>query len=245
MVALAMALGSADGARGKAERIRELFSRIAPRYDLVNRLLSLGLDRLWRAEAAREALTGAPASVLDVATGTGDLAFALKRRAPGTSVTGIDFAEPMLTLAREKAVRGGLEVEFLLADGSALPFEEGRFGAVTVAYGLRNFADVGAGLAEFYRVLAPGGRLVVLEFTDPGPGPLGRLVSLYCRTVLPAVGGALSGRGDDYAYLPASIEAFASAPGLAEQICGAGFRNVRFRRQGPGISTLHLGDRPL
>ena len=245
MVALAMALGSANGVAGKGERIRELFSRIAPRYDLLNRLLSLGLDRRWRAEAARAALAAAPASVLDVATGTGDLAFALKRRARGTSVTGVDFAEPMLALAREKAARGELEVEFLLADGSALPFGEGRFEAVTIAYGLRNFADPGAGLAEFYRVLVPGGRLVVLEFTDPGPGPLGRLVNLYCRTVLPAIGAALSGRGDDYAYLPASIEAFASAQGLAEQICRAGFRNVRFRRQGPGISTLHLGDRPL
>ncbi|HZW28311.1 MAG TPA: class I SAM-dependent methyltransferase, partial [Trueperaceae bacterium] len=158
-----------DGAEG----VRDMFSRIAPTYDLLNTLLSLGLDERWRRDAAAAAVAGGARQVLDVATGTGKLAFAVKRACPRCGVTGVDFAAPTLELARAAADRRGLDVTFDVADGTALPFAGGTFDAVTIGYGLRNFTDVDAGLREFRRVLRPGGRLVVLEFPPPPRGPVG------------------------------------------------------------------------
>lgn len=218
-----------------------MFDGIAPRYDLLNALLSLGVDRAWRRQAVRAAVSGAPERILDVATGTADLALALARSRPDARVTGVDFAAGMLRVGREKAVRAGVEVSLEVADGTSLPYPDASFDAVTIAYGLRNFEDVDAGLVEFRRVLAPGGRLVVLEFPPPPEGPFGRLFRAYFTRVVPALGGLISGDPSAYAYLPASVLAFPEPEALARRLEAAGFEHVTWTPQTFGISALHVG----
>lgn len=221
-----------------------MFSEIAPTYDLLNGVLSLGVDRRWRGEAARAALSVVPpgGAVLDVATGTGDLALTLKGARPDARVVGVDFAEPMLELARAKAAKRHAEVRFLQADGTSLPFEAGSFDAVTIAYGLRNFADVGAGLREFRRVLRPAGRLVVLEFPPPPKGAFGALFRTYFTGVLPRIGRLVSGAKGAYSYLPESVLAFLTPEALRQGILEAGFAAVEYRLQTFGVSAVHVAD---
>ncbi len=219
-----------------------MFDSIAPRYDLVNRVLTLGIDGVWRAEAVRLATAGAPDRILDAATGTADLAVALKRSAPAADVVGIDFAERMLEVGRAKARRAGLDVRLDVGDALDLPYPDASFDAVTIAYGLRNFGDVGAGLREFRRVLRPGGRLVVLEFTPPRPGLLGRAMRFYTLRVVPWIGGWLSGRPGAYRYLNDSVMAFLAPDALADRLYGAGFDAVRYRVHETGISAVHVAD---
>lgn len=246
-----MTAGGATEARdthGKAERVRAMFSEIAPTYDLLNTVLSFGIDGRWRRQAARAALPGevlgraATPVVLDVATGTGNVVLALKRRCTRCTVVGVDFAEPMLERARVKAALAGVEATFEVADGSALPYPDGSFDAVTIAYGLRNFADPDAGLREFRRVLRPGGRLVVLEFPPPPRGWFGSVFRGYFTTFLPRVGGWISGKRSAYAYLPASVLAFFPPEDLAQRMRDAGFATVRYHLQSFGISALHVGE---
>ncbi len=231
---------------GRAERVRSMFSDIAPTYDLLNSLLSLGVDARWRERAAELALAGrgnAP-RVLDVATGTGNLAFAIKRRQRGSAVTGVDFAEPMLAVARSKAERAGLDVAFAVGDGTALPYPDASFDAVTIGYGLRNFADVDAGLGEFRRVLAPGGVVVVLEFPPPPSGLFGAAFAFYFRRVLPLIGGLVSGKRSAYTYLPESVVGFLEPAALAAKMREAGFVDVRHELQTFGVSAVHVGAVP-
>ncbi len=223
--------------------VRRMFSEIAPTYDLLNTALSLGLDSRWRHEAAAEAVARGPGRVLDVATGTGKLAFAVKRASQASEVTGVDFSAEMLEVARREAERAGHDVRFAVADGTALPFADGTFDAVTIAYGLHNFEDVDAGLTEFHRVLAPGGTAVVLEFPPPPGGVLGAAFRLYFERLLPLVGGLVSGRRGAYAYLPRSVNAFLDPERLAERMRAAGFTQVRYRMQTLGVSALHVGSR--
>jgi demethylmenaquinone methyltransferase/2-methoxy-6-polyprenyl-1,4-benzoquinol methylase len=223
-----------------------MFSEIAPTYDLLNRVLSLGVDQRWRAQAVRTVLQpfegAAQVSVLDVASGTGDLTLALKRARPDASVIGADFAEPMLALARRKAAQRGLDVSFVEADGTALPYPDAHFDAVTIAYGLRNFADPDAGLREFRRVLKPGGRLAVLEFPPPPKGPFGALFRFYFRRLLPRLGGLISGKRSAYAYLPESVFAFFEPAELEARMRAAGFATASHRLQTFGVSALHVAD---
>lgn len=233
---------------GKDERVRAMFSEIAPTYDLLNRVLSLGIDQRWRRQAARTVLQPFVArqhvSVLDVASGTGDLTLALKRRRPDAHVLGTDFAEPMLELARAKSEKAGLKVDFMPADGTNLPFDDAQFDAVTIAYGLRNFADPDKGLREFRRVLKPGGRLAVLEFPPPPKGAFGWLFRLYFRQFLPHLGGLMSGKRSAYAYLPESVFAFFEPAELEERLRAAGFGAVTHELQTFGVSALHVADVP-
>ena len=227
----------------KASAVRAMFAEIAPRYDLLNRLLSGGVDQRWRRLAVRLAVEKAPRRILDVATGTGDVALLLKQRAPEAEVVGADFTPEMLELARAKARRAGLELPFVEADALALPFADASFDALTVAFGFRNFADYTRGLAEFHRALAPGGRAVILEFPPPPEGALGRVYRFYFGRLLPWIGGVISGRPQAYRYLPESVERFPAPARLAAMMEEAGFR-VRYRLLTAGIAAVHVGDKP-
>lgn len=219
-----------------------MFSEIAPRYDLLNRLLSLGVDLSWRRRAVALALERRPRRILDLATGTGDLALLLKEGAPEAQVVGADFAPPMLALARRKAEVRGVEVDFLEADALALPFPDASFDAVTVAFGFRNFADYQRALQEIHRVLAPGGRLVLLEFPPPPKGVFGLVYRLYFGKILPFIGGLISGSFGAYRYLPESVEAFPPPEALKALMEGVGFR-VRYELLTFGVAAIHVGDK--
>ena len=228
---------------GKAVRVQGMFNEIAGRYDLLNRMLSLGLDRRWRREAVRLALAHAPGDILDVATGTGDLAFELKDRAATAAVTGLDFSASMLEQARRKAGARSADIRFLQGDAQALPFADDSFDALTIAYGLRNLAEPATGLREFHRVLRPGGRLVVLDFPPPPGGLWGALVKLYFRVVLPGIGGLVSGSRAAYTYLPESVEGFMTPRQLTAALIDAGFAGVAGRSQSFGLSAVHVADK--
>jgi demethylmenaquinone methyltransferase/2-methoxy-6-polyprenyl-1,4-benzoquinol methylase len=229
------------------ERIRDMFGRIARHYDLMNRLMTAGLDGRWRAAAAAEACLSPGEQALDVCCGTGDLAFALARRYPQAIVTGLDFAEPMLERAREKAARiaargaASPAPTFVAGDVLALPFPDDQFTAVSAAFGVRNVADLPGAFAEMVRVSRPGGRVICLEITTPPPGPGRRFHELWFDRTVPALGRVVAGDGSAYAYLPASVRAFPEADALAAIMTGAGLRQVRFRRFGMGIVALHCG----
>ncbi|WP_040683586.1 bifunctional demethylmenaquinone methyltransferase/2-methoxy-6-polyprenyl-1,4-benzoquinol methylase UbiE [Thermus igniterrae] len=225
----------------KAKQVQRMFSEIAPRYDLLNRLLSFGADLRWRKRAVALALERRPRRILDLATGTGDLALMLKRRAPEAEVVGVDFARPMLEIARKKAEALGLRVAFQEGDALALPFPHAHFDAITIAFGFRNFADYPKALAELRRVLAPGGRLVILEFPPPPRGVFGLVYRLYFGRVLPLVGGLVSGSFGAYRYLPESVEAFPSPEALKALMEAAGFR-VRYELLTFGVAAIHVGD---
>lgn len=219
-----------------------MFASIAPRYDLLNRVLSLGVDRAWRREAAREALALSPRRILDVATGTGDFALELKARAPQAEVVGSDFVPEMLEIAREKARGRHLDLRLEEGDALNLPYPDGSFDAVTCAFGFRNFADYARGLSELWRVLTPGGRLVILEFPPPRPGLFGALFRFYFRQILPRVGALVSGNAGAYTYLPESVLAFPDPGRLAGLMHATGFR-TRYRLLTFGIAAIHVGDR--
>lgn len=226
-------------------RIRGMFGTIAPRYDFLNHLLSLQIDRLWRRRVVARARAGQGQRVFDACTGTGDLAFALARS--GCEVVGGDFTPQMLVRAegkrRERGSRAG-RVRFLLADAMNLPFADGEFDAATVAFGIRNVEDVVGGLRELARIVKPGGRVLVLEFSRP-PGAIFRSLYLfYFRRLLPRVGAWFARRGGEaYRYLPDSVMGFPDPEELATLMRRAGLEEVRFERLTRGIATLHVGVR--
>ena len=228
----------------KRRYVREMFSAIAPRYDLLNHLLSLNVDRSWRRRAVDRLGWEARASgtFLDACAGTLDLAVELAGRpAFRGRVVGADFAAPMLRLGAGKA--GPRTVVAAAADALALPFAEGRFDGATVGFGVRNLDDLDAGLRELRRVLKPGARLVILEFTTPPRGPLRSLYLFYFRRFLPLVGRVVSGHPTAYAYLPASVETFPAPGDLVERMAGAGFRDAGFELVTGGIAAIHWGAR--
>lgn len=232
-----------DKTQAKARAVQQMFGEIAPRYDLLNRVLSAGVDRRWRLAAVKVALAKNPQRVLDLACGTGDMALWLKRLAPHAEVVGGDFAEPMLDIARLKAARAGLTVPFQQADALDLPFSSNRFDAITIAFGFRNFADYPKALQELYRVLNSGGRLCILEFPPPPKGGFGALYRFYFTKVLPLVGGIISGKPSAYQYLPESVERFPSPQALADLMRQAGFQKVQYQLFTGGIAALHVGEK--
>jgi demethylmenaquinone methyltransferase/2-methoxy-6-polyprenyl-1,4-benzoquinol methylase len=220
-----------------------MFGRIAPRYDLANHVLSLNLDRWWRAQTVkrvRHILERPGARALDLCCGTGDLLLALQAHSRG-NVMGSDFCHPMLLSAAAKTARRQRQCPLFEADALALPVADASLDLVTVAFGFRNLADYQAGLAEMYRVLKPSGVAAILEFTQPGNTAFGKLYGFYSRQVLPRIGAALSGSRDAYSYLPSSIEKFPSAEDLAARMRAAGFHAVEFLRMTGGTVALHLG----
>jgi demethylmenaquinone methyltransferase/2-methoxy-6-polyprenyl-1,4-benzoquinol methylase len=234
-----------------AARVREMFTRIAPRYDFLNHLLSLSLDHVWRWRAAkrfRDLLSRPEARVLDLCCGTGDLAFALDRERtrllPGSTtglrapVVGSDFVEPMLTRAREKAATAHHAAVFAAGDALHLPFADASFDLATTAFGFRNLANYDDGLREIARVLKPGGRVGILEFSEP-TGMMAAVFRFYFRNVLPRVGGAISGNREAYTYLPSSVAKFPSPSELAARMRVTGFRDVQIASWNFGSVVLH------
>jgi demethylmenaquinone methyltransferase / 2-methoxy-6-polyprenyl-1,4-benzoquinol methylase len=245
-----------EGARDEREasaHVQRMFARIAPRYDLLNHLLSFSLDRLWRRRTAHRflpILRRAGAHVLDLCCGTGDLTFALARaRGPENNVRypiiGCDFVEPMLTRASEKSAKAAPPnaTVFAAADALHLPFGDATFDLVTTAFGFRNLANYEQGLREIARVLKPGGEVGMLEFSEPGSGPLAAVFRFYFRHILPRIGGAISGDSDAYAYLPGSVSKFPSPPGLAALMEQTGFTGVRISSWNFGSVILHTARR--
>jgi len=231
--------------------VRAMFDRVAGGYDLINSVMTAGLHHRWRERAADLARVGPGSRVLDVATGTGDLALELARRVgPGGEVVGSDFSEAMLARARAKApppARDGGEAvvipRFEWGDALELPFADGAFDAATVGFGARNFADLSRGLGEMTRVVRPGGRVVVLEFTTPTRPPLSLFFRLWFDRLVPLL-GRLVGDSDAYTYLPNSVKRFPAPPALARELERAGLREIRYLLTAGGIVAIHLGTVP-
>jgi demethylmenaquinone methyltransferase/2-methoxy-6-polyprenyl-1,4-benzoquinol methylase len=232
----------------RGERVRRMFGQIAPWYDFLNHLLSLNIDRTWRTRTAKLVPPAADGPILDVCTGTGDLALTYYRTARGNvPIIGADFCPEMLELARAKAshTRGTKPITFIEADAQALPFPTDHFQLVTIAFGLRNVADTDRGLAELIRVTRPGGRVAILEFSKPRHPLLGRLYLVYFRHVLPRIGQILSRSQESaYHYLPASVLAFPDGEALAAKLRSHGLTNVRLYPFTFGIATLYVGEKP-
>jgi demethylmenaquinone methyltransferase / 2-methoxy-6-polyprenyl-1,4-benzoquinol methylase len=238
-----------------AARVQEMFGQIAGRYDLLNRLLSLGIDRSWRRRTVKLVPPEGDAPILDVCTGTADLALAYWRAGKGrVPVVGTDFCQPMLKIAREKCRRAGAiaahevsgaqSITLLEADTLKLPFPDDTFQIVCVAFGLRNLCDTDAGLREMTRVCRPGGRVAVLEFSTPTVWPLGAIYGWYFQRVLPRIGQALARNTQAaYNYLPQSVVRFPQAEALAERMRAAGLTEVHFQRFSFGVVTLYVGTR--
>jgi demethylmenaquinone methyltransferase/2-methoxy-6-polyprenyl-1,4-benzoquinol methylase len=222
----------------QSSEIRTMFGRIASRYDLLNRVLSLGRDVSWRRTVARRVAALEPRLVLDLCTGTGDLALAL-----GDGVVGADFCLPMLAHARRKARQGGRVLPLCAADALRLPFADRSFDAVTVAFGVRNFAALDQGLAEMVRVLRPGGTLLVLEFSRPR-GIAAPLLGWWARTVPPRIGRWVSGDHEAYSYLPASVSTFPEGAAMTSALETAGLASVSMRPLTSGVVSLYEGRRP-
>jgi demethylmenaquinone methyltransferase/2-methoxy-6-polyprenyl-1,4-benzoquinol methylase len=229
----------------EAGEVRAMFDRIAKVYDLLNTVMTAGLHHRWRERAADLARVGPGSRVLDVATGTGDLAIELARRvAPGGEVVGSDFSEAMLARARTKPKPAGAELRFEWGDALELPFADGTFDAATVGFGARNFSDLARGLEEMARVVRPGGRVVVLEFTSPTRAPLSLFYSLWFDRVVPLL-GRLAGDPDAYSYLPNSVKRFPAPAGLAAELERAGLRGIGYLLTAGGIVVIHFGTVPL
>lgn len=224
-----------------------MFGRIAGRYDVANRVLSGGIDLWWRRRLVAAVRQTRPKDVLDLATGSGDVAFALGRRLPaGTRIVGIDFCQPMLARAEAKQQAAGPErhanVSFQVGDGLALPLPDAGFDAVTIAFGLRNLADRNRGLCEMRRVLRPGGHVFVLEFSQPYPW-FRPLYYLYLQKLLPSIASLVTGDRAAYVYLNQTIATFPARPALAAEIVTAGFSDVAARPMTLGTVALHVGRR--
>lgn len=230
----------------QGHRVREMFARIATRYDLLNHLLSLNIDKRWRREVAnilRSKLPRGETRILDVACGTGDLAFTLSET-EGARVTGIDFCRPMLEVGAAKGSKHRATVPFIEGDALHLPFADRSFDAVTIAFGLRNLSSFERGFEELLRVAKPGGHAVVLEFSKPTVPLLRPLFGFYFTKLLPLLGGMISGSRHAYQYLPDSVSRFPNQEELAQKMAAAGFVNVSYRNLSGGIAALHVGIRP-
>jgi demethylmenaquinone methyltransferase / 2-methoxy-6-polyprenyl-1,4-benzoquinol methylase len=220
------------------DQVRAMFDRIARVYDLMNSVMTVGLHHAWRERAADLAHLEPGDRALDVATGTGDLAIALKRRVgPDGEIVGSDFSEPMLELARAKAA----DVEFEHGNALDLPYDDGSFDAATVGFGARNFADLARGLSEMVRVVRPGGRVVVLEFTTPERPPLSWFFRIWFDRLVPLL-GRVAGDPDAYSYLPDSVRRFPDARGVAAAMTAVGLVRVRWVVTAGGIVAIHSGE---
>lgn len=226
----------------KKEQVATMFNNISWRYDLLNRVLSFGIDIWWRKRAIATLKSLKPANILDIATGTGDLAFEALSLHP-QKIIGVDISEGMLEIGREKVKKRGVEnlIELQLGDSEKLRFEEGSFDAVMVSFGVRNFENLETGLAEILRVLRPGGQVVILEFSKPKNLIIKGLYGFYNRTFLPLIGRLISRDSTAYTYLPESVEAFPEGDAFLEILTSTGFQKTKALPLTFGISSIYTG----
>lgn len=235
-----------DTSRPKTEQVEEMFDSIAPAYDFMNRAMTFGIDKLWRARAVKMVKQLRPAHILDVATGTGDLAIKLAREIPGALLTGIDLSDGMLAIGREKVEKAGLgsRITMQKADCLALPFPDATFDCVTVAYGVRNFEHLLQGYREMARVLRPGGMLCVVELSVPTGALVKPLYNIYTRAVIPTVGRLISSDTRAYSYLPASIAAMPQGPRMLALMEEAGLTAPRLTPLTFGTCSIYTARKP-
>ncbi|HSA04826.1 MAG TPA: bifunctional demethylmenaquinone methyltransferase/2-methoxy-6-polyprenyl-1,4-benzoquinol methylase UbiE [Tenuifilaceae bacterium] len=229
----------------KSENVEAMFNSIASKYDFLNHFLSLGIDKLWRRRLVKQLAQSNPRQVLDIATGTGDLAIQLAKHHKSVNITGVDISENMLSIGREKILKRKLEgrINLKQANSMSLPFADSEFDAAMVAFGVRNFEDLSKGITEIYRVLKAGGNLYVLEFSMPSRFPMRNLYRFYFRKVLPFVGGIVSGSKSAYTYLPESVFAFPEKEKFLEIMANAGFKNCSYKRLTFGVASIYVGNK--
>lgn len=229
------------------ESVAAMFNGIAHRYDFLNHFLSLGIDKIWRKQLIGKVKSTNPLTVLDIATGTGDLAIQLAKSFPVVSVTGIDISSGMLEIGQQKLVKLNLteRIRLVQADTLHIPFPEAQFDSAMVAFGVRNFSDPVKGMTEIWRVLKPGGKLFILEFSMPSNRLLLGLYGLYFKYILPFVGRIISGHKLAYSYLPDSVTKFPNGKGFIALMGSAGFGNCNFTSLSFGIVTLYEGNKDI
>jgi len=228
----------------KKEEVAQMFNNIAHRYDFLNHFFSLGIDKLWRKKAIRILGEIQPKKIIDLATGTGDLAFTALRLNPD-HISGVDISQGMLDKGKEKAKSRGVEdkVSFILGDSENIPFEDNTFDGAMVAFGVRNFENLDKGLAEINRVLKPGGRCIVLEFSKPTLFPVKQVYWFYFNAIMPTVGKWFSKDSRAYTYLPESVKAFPDGKAFLDRYEQAGFKSGRQKKLSGGIASLYIGEK--
>ncbi|MCT4663884.1 MAG: bifunctional demethylmenaquinone methyltransferase/2-methoxy-6-polyprenyl-1,4-benzoquinol methylase UbiE [Flavobacteriales bacterium] len=230
-----------DSKDGKKEQVATMFDNIAPKYDLLNRVLSMGIDVSWRKKVKKMLHQNSVNNILDIATGTGDLAITLHK--PGIKITGLDISEGMLEVGREKLKERGIDndVNFILGDAEEMPFPDNHFDAITVAFGVRNFANLEKGLKEIHRVLKPGGFLYVLEFSQPTTTPFKQFYNFYSTKILPGIGKMVSKDDSAYTYLPESVAAFPFGQEFLDIMTNCGYLEPKCRPLTMGIASIYSG----
>ena len=225
--------------------IAAMFDRISPKYDALNHILSLNIDKVWRKKTAKIVSKTQPKAILDLATGTADLAIALAKHSPQAHIIGLDISEKMLEIGKEKVKLQNLEnqIELHHGDAASLPFEDARFDAVTVAFGVRNFEDLDKGLSEMHRVLKTNGQAVILEFSLPERFPIKQLYNFYFKHLLPNIGKWVSKDGNAYSYLPHSVEKFPKPSDFCNILGSFGLKNCQIKPLSFGIATLYVANK--
>lgn len=226
----------------KRERVEEMFDSIASRYDLLNRVLSAGIDKNWRRKAINELKEIQPERILDIATGTADLALEAMRLKP-VEIIGLDISNKMLDIGRHKIMQSGFQgvIRLEQGDSESIPYPDGHFDAITVSFGVRNFEHLEKGLKEMLRVLKPGGKVVILEFSQPTKFPIKQFYSFYSHTILPFVGQLLSRQRSAYEYLPASVSAFPYGVQFTRILSACGFKHTKAAPLTFGIASIYTG----
>lgn len=226
---------------GKKEQVADMFNNISPKYDLLNRMMTMRIDIIWRKKAIRALLPLAPQLILDVATGTGDFAIESIQILKPKKIIGVDISQGMLNVAKEKIIKKGLQDQFevVLGDSEKLQFEDNTFNAVTVAFGVRNFENLEQGLSEIHRVLKPGGKAIILELSNPTAFPVKQLFHLYFHKIVPAMGKLISKDSSAYTYLPESVAKFPDGKRFSAITDKVGFKNTKVSPQTFGFCTIY------
>jgi demethylmenaquinone methyltransferase / 2-methoxy-6-polyprenyl-1,4-benzoquinol methylase len=229
----------------KKEQVADMFNNIAGKYDFLNHILSMGIDKGWRKKAIKSIATINPKNILDVATGTGDLAIAAATQIGESNITGIDIAAQMLEIGKEKIATRNMNnrIKMRVADSEALPFDNNQFDAVTCAYGVRNFEHLEKGLAEMSRVMRTGGRVAILEFSKPKGFPVKHIFAVYFKYILPLFGKCVSKHSTAYTYLPESVMAFPEGQDFCNILNNCGFKNAAAHPLTFGITTLYTAEK--